>query len=178
MVPDTQVLGCKNETFDFRGCLGISRATRHGVVSRKTLRKKTLVQQTITSRWWCVVTVRPLQTISRYATLWFWEFVCPAALRSLRVLGNSPVCRAFCYPEKQWSLDHFDFWFSFFQYDMVTHPWCYCSHVGLTRMFSFNVGSFFAMSEPLASQLWNLWSCELWWVRTFTDFNFAPRSCI
>ena len=57
-VPDTEVLGCKNEIFDFRGCLeltasysqnrvivvaslpGISQATRYGVLVRKGLRKK------------------------------------------------------------------------------------------------------------------------------------------
>ena len=110
----TEVLGCKNEIFDFRGCLeltasysqnrvivvaslpGISQATRYGVLVRKGLRKKKLVQQTIASRLWCVVTVRSLQTISRYAALWFWDLVCSATVKSLRVLGRSPVCRSFC----------------------------------------------------------------------------------
>ena len=62
----------------------------------RTCEKKNLVQQTIASRWWCVVTVRSLQTISRYAALWFWDLVCSAAVRSLHVLGRSPVCRSFC----------------------------------------------------------------------------------
>ena len=65
-------------------------------LSGKDLREKNLVQQTIASRWWCVVTVRSLQTISRYAALWFWDLVCSAAVRSLHVLGRSPVCRSFC----------------------------------------------------------------------------------
>ena len=76
---------------------GISQATRYGVLVREgPARKKNLVQQTIASRWWCVVTVRSLQTISRYAALWFWDLVCSAAVRSLHVLGRSPVCRSFC----------------------------------------------------------------------------------
>ena len=45
-------------------------------------KKKNLVQQTIASRWWCVVTVRSLQTISRYAALRFWDLVCSTAVRS------------------------------------------------------------------------------------------------
>ena len=57
-VPDTEVLGCKNKIFDFRGCLeltasysqnrvivvaslrGISQATRYGVLVRKGPAKK------------------------------------------------------------------------------------------------------------------------------------------
>ena len=113
-VPDTEVLGCKNKIFDFRGCLeltasysqnrvivvaslrGISQTTRYGVLVRKGPAKKKLVQQTIASRWWWVITVRSLQAISRYAALWFWDLVCSAAVRSLHVLGRSPVCRSFC----------------------------------------------------------------------------------
>ena len=51
-------------------------------LSGKACEKKKLVQQTIASRWWCVVTVRSLQTISRYAALWFWDLVCSTAVRS------------------------------------------------------------------------------------------------
>ena len=146
---------------------GISQATRYGVL-RKGLRKKKK-KKNLVQRWWRVVTVRSLQTISRYAALWFWDLVCSAAVRSLRVLGRSPVCRSFLLTRE--TVESWPFWFllfSFLQYDMVhSHwPWCYCSHVGLTRKFSFNVGSFFAMCEPLASQLWKpliMWNyIECW----------------
>ena len=75
------------------------------------------------------------------------------------------------------TVESWPFWFLLFLFT-IRHghsrwPWCYCSHVGLTRKFSFNVDSFFAMCEPLASQLWNLWSCELYWVLTFTEFNIV-----
>ena len=112
-VPDTEVLGCKNEIFDLRAASNLQHLTArigwllwplylesHKLQDMVSLSgkasEKNLVQQTIASRWWCVVTVRSLQTISRYAALWFWDLVCSAAVRSLRVLGRSPVCRSFC----------------------------------------------------------------------------------
>ena len=113
-VPDTEVLGCKTE-ISISGAASNLQHLTAGIgwwlwplyleshklqdmvsLSGKACEKKKLVQQTIASRWWCVVTVRSLQTISRYAALWFWDLVCSATVRSLRVLGRSPVCRSFC----------------------------------------------------------------------------------
>ena len=66
----------------------------------------------------------------------------------------------FANPEKQWNLDHSDFCFSFLQYDMATHagPDATVHMLDSPKNFHsmLNVGSFFSMCEPLASQLWNL----------------------
>ena len=141
-------------------------------LSRKTVRKKKLVHQTIASRRWRVVTVRPLQTISGYAAIWFWEYVCPAAVTSLRVLGSSPVCRSFRYPTKQWSLDHFDFWLSFFQYDMVTHHsppmllfacWTHPNIFIQCWLIFCDVWTF-SISTMELPIMWNMLGMDIYWV--------------